>query len=125
MRRRKRWKRRWRKRRERRSNVPTLCALCGLSYARSRCRICGRPVCDDCMGESGVCKACAETLCELCRRNLAIGRCAVCGRLVCEECSVQLNPVIRVCRECYSKGLRPVYKPPARLALLVERMGLR
>ncbi len=102
-----------------------VCRVCGLSYATRVCRICGRPVCDGCIDEDGVCKACKETLCELCRRNLAIGRCAVCGRLVCEECSVQLNPVVRVCKECYSKGLRPTARPPRSLVLLVERMGLR
>ena len=102
-----------------------ICRICGLAYATARCRICGRPVCSGCIGEDGVCTACRETLCELCRRNLAIGRCAVCGRLVCEDCSVQITPVVRVCRECHAKGLRPPREPPEKLRLLVERMGLR
>ncbi len=29
----------------------------------------------------------------------------ICGRIVCRECSVELQPSIRVCNECYSKML--------------------
>jgi hypothetical protein len=33
----------------------------------------------------------------------AVGRCPFCGRLVCRECSVEIEPGVRVCRDCFQK----------------------
>ncbi len=81
-----------------------VCEICGARPASRRCPLCGRYVCDeDWDSERGVCILCSSSLCQVCGRRLAIATCAVCGRLVCEECSVQVTPVVRLCRECYRK----------------------
>ncbi len=101
-----------------------LCEVCGVRAATGSCRLCGRLVCDEC-GRDGLCISCAETLCEVCGKRLSIATCAVCGRRVCEECSVQLDPVVRVCVECWKRGKRPERSPPPALVRLVEERGLR
>ena len=102
----------------------SLCEVCGLRAATRVCRVCGRRVCSGCL-RGDVCLVCAETLCELCGERLSVSTCAVCGRRVCEECSVQLDPVVRVCLECWRAGRRPERRPPRSLVELVESRGLR
>ncbi len=97
------------------------CELCWRREAVGRCRICGRMVCGECLGKDGVCEACRSSLCQICGSKLAIGSCSVCGRLVCEDCSIQIDPVRRVCRECYSRGLKPASQPSRALALFTLR----
>ncbi len=99
-----------------------LCEVCWLRRPVARCKGCGRLVCEECMSEDGYCGVCRETMCELCGSRHAVSVCQVCGRRVCEECSVQLDPVVRVCIECYRRGLRPSRTPRRELVLLVERL---
>ena len=37
------------------------------------------------------------------RYRPAVGVCPFCGKLICYECSVELQPGIRVCLDCYKK----------------------
>lgn len=78
------------------------CEICGRP-AIAQCRLCGRNVCERHLVENGICVYCSETLCEICGERLAITTCPICGRRVCEKCSIQITPIVRVCRECYSK----------------------
>ena len=77
------------------------CEICGRD-AVAACRLCGRRVCrihyDE---ETGLCSICRESLCSLCGERLAVTTCSICGRLICRECSVEVEPGIRVCRECF------------------------
>lgn len=82
-----------------------LCEVCEVKEAVSRCRMCGRYVCEDHLGPDGLCSICREVLCEVCHQKLSVNKCLICGKLVCRSCSVELQPAIRVCRECYSKLL--------------------
>ena len=47
---------------------------------------------------------CRESLCMVCGERLSVARCDSCRRLVCIECSIQIDPVRRVCRECFASG---------------------
>ncbi|MCD6278361.1 MAG: hypothetical protein J7J11_01625 [Desulfurococcales archaeon] len=40
-------------------------------------------------------------MCSVCGQQLSVSRCIICGRLVCRNCSVELQPGIRVCINCY------------------------
>jgi hypothetical protein len=81
-----------------------LCEICGKREAKHKCPLCGRLVCDEDWDESkGVCILCSSTLCQVCGKRLAIASCAACGRLVCDECSIQINPVVRLCIDCYRR----------------------
>lgn len=84
-----------------------LCEVCGERPAVGSCRLCGRSVCSEHLSPSGLCSLCESSLCALCRERLSVASCEVCGRPVCEECSVQLTPVIRVCRECLARSGGP------------------
>ncbi len=93
--------RRSQEKRKPRARMKNRCEICG-SPASHVCPICGRSVCDrHWVGDK--CVICAETLCAICRTRLSIATCAICGRLVCEECSIQVTPVVRVCKECLEK----------------------
>ncbi len=91
-----------------------LCSICEEKEAKYRCRICGRPVCeDDYVAEKGICRVCEETLCEICGKYPSIGYCMVCGRMGCEDCLVQVSMVSYICIDCYRKergGSRHVFK---------------
>ncbi len=79
-----------------------LCEVCRRREARYVCRICGREVCGEHYDPArGICAICSETMCTVCGTRLAVDSCAVCGRLICRQCSVELQPGIRVCGNCY------------------------
>ena len=80
-----------------------LCEVCEVRPAVTRCRICGRWVCDKHIGKDGICSVCHDLMCQVCGRRLAVDACVVCGRLVCREDSVELQPGIRVCRFCWAR----------------------
>ncbi|MEM1600788.1 MAG: hypothetical protein QXY36_01595 [Sulfolobales archaeon] len=82
-----------------------LCEICEALEAVGQCRLCGRYVCSTHIGVDGICSICREALCRICYQRLSISSCLVCGRVVCRECSIELQPSIRVCRECYDKLL--------------------
>jgi hypothetical protein len=87
------------------------CEICG-APATHVCPICGRSVCDN-HWAGDKCVICAETLCAICGQRLAVAACAICGRPICEQCSVQITPVVRVCKECAVKyGIKPGVWPP-------------
>jgi len=82
--------------------VGRLCEICESEVAVGRCRICGRWACRRHL-RNGVCSVCRDLLCQVCGVRLSVDSCLICGRLVCRECSVELQPGIRVCRDCYSR----------------------
>ncbi|MCX8186052.1 MAG: hypothetical protein N3G48_02950 [Sulfolobales archaeon] len=82
-----------------------LCEVCEASNAVATCRLCGRNACANHIDSGGLCSICKETLCKLCSQRLSVSSCAICGRIICRECSVELQPAIRVCKECFSKIL--------------------
>lgn len=82
-----------------------LCEVCEVCEAVGRCRLCGRYVCGNHVDANGLCSVCRETLCSICHIRLSVGNCLICGRIICRECSVELQPSIRVCSECYDKIL--------------------
>ncbi len=80
-----------------------LCEICGERPSVGRCRICGREVCEEHL-VNGVCSVCRDLLIPFKGSLKApVGRCPFCGRLICRECSVELEPGIRVCLDCYRK----------------------
>ncbi len=82
-----------------------LCSICERKQAKYRCRICGRPVCEeDYILEEGICRVCKVTRCEICGKYPAIGYCMICGRIGCEDCLVQVSPVAYVCKDCIKEG---------------------
>jgi len=90
------------------SVIETLCEVCEADIAVGKCRICGRYACAKHLGNDGICSICREVMCEICNRRLSITTCLICGRLICKNCSVELQPAIRVCSECYNKLLTDV-----------------
>ncbi len=93
-----------------------LCEICG-SEAEYTCSMCGRRVCSRHYDRGkGLCAYCSSTLCQLCGERLAIAACPVCGRVVCDKCSVQLTPVVRLCRDCYTRLGASNWPPSALLA---------
>lgn len=82
-----------------------MCEICEEHNAISRCRICGRYACSYHVGSDGICVVCKETLCRICGTRLSVGICLICARIICRECAVELQPAIRLCRECYNKLL--------------------
>ncbi len=89
-----------------------LCEVCERKEALYRCRICGRYVCGDHLID-GVCVVCRDLTCKICHSRLAVDTCPFCGRIICRECSVELQPGIRVCKECFKKMNNYVRKFPA------------
>lgn len=81
----------------------SFCELCGGPGA-GRCKSCDRLVCSVHSGEGGLCVVCLDAQCSICRTSLSVGRCVACLRLVCVECSIQLDPVRRICKECWVRG---------------------
>ncbi len=82
------------------------CVICERKEAVHKCRLCGRPVCDDDYDQStGLCSVCTTTRCEICGKYPAIGYCMICGRVGCEDCLIQVTLVSYVCKECMRKGL--------------------
>ncbi len=72
-----------------------------------------------------MCTICRDSMCKRCGRRLSLAVCPVCGRTVCEECSVQVTPVVRVCRECvnaYRKLTVKLEDARWRLELLVKEV---
>ncbi len=82
--------------------MQVLCEVCERKPAVSRCRICGRAVCEDHISEDGVCAACIDLMCRVCNARLSVTSCIICGKPVCRECSLELEPGIRVCNPCGS-----------------------
>jgi len=89
-----------------------LCEVCEEREAVGRCNICGRWVCSKHLVE-GVCAICKDLMCSICGKQLSVSRCPICGRLICRNCSIELQPGIRVCRECYSNLSQVVSKHPS------------
>ncbi len=84
--------------------MDVVCEVCGAARASVRCPLCGRLVCEKHFDrEAGVCVVCRDLMCRVCGRRLSVDVCPLCGRLICRECSVELQPGIRVCRECFSR----------------------
>lgn len=114
----------------RRHSSTDRCEICGRE-AIATCRICGRRVCElHYDKETGLCSICRESLCSLCKERLAITTCSICGRLICRECSVEVEPGIRVCRECLAKyggtkhSLKRLLRRPLGMAA-ASRIALR
>ncbi len=81
----------------------SLCEVCWAAEAEHECGMCRRRVCrEHFKADAGICSICFENLCEVCGQRLAVDSCVVCGKLVCRRCSEDLQPGIRVCRECLS-----------------------
>ncbi len=84
-----------------------LCEICRDVGATATCRTCGRRVCARHYERGrGLCIVCTASLCAICGKRLSIARCQVCLRLVCAKCSMQVDPVRRVCLDCYRSGRR-------------------
>ena len=79
-----------------------ICEVCWSREAVGRCRICGRWACSDHL-INGMCAICRDLMCRLCNQRLAVTSCLICGKLICRNCSVELQPGIRVCSECYRR----------------------
>ena len=101
-----------------------LCRVCGVS-ANYRCKMCGLYFCNQHISSDRVCVLCSEALCKLCGKYYAISNCPVCGRIVCDQCSVQITPVVRVCRECYNRLGRPSVWPPKELVRRSSKYRLK
>ncbi len=80
------------------------CEICLNRESIASCRLCNRNVCNQHYTSNGLCSICSESLCSLCRKRLAITQCSICSKLVCEVCSRQVNPVVRICLQCYKGG---------------------
>jgi len=101
-----------------------LCEVCRKHRAEYVCGICGREVCGEHYDAArGICAVCSETMCSVCGTRLAVDSCVVCGRLVCRRCSVELQPGIRACGDCYRDLPRLVAEDPrlSYLARLLRR----
>ncbi|HIP85684.1 MAG TPA: hypothetical protein EYH17_03455 [Pyrodictium sp.] len=92
----------------------SLCRVCGMP-ADYKCKMCGFYFCKQHIGSDKICILCSEALCRLCGKYYAISNCPVCGRIVCDQCSVQITPVVRVCKECYNRLEKPSAWPPQEL----------
>ena len=92
------------------------CEICEVNEAIGRCRICGRWACSKHL-INGVCAVCRDLRCQVCGVRLSIDSCLICGRLVCRRCSVELQPGIRVCRNCY-RELNSILRKEPRLAYI-------
>ena len=95
-----------------------LCEVCEEREAVAKCNICGRWVCEKHL-EGNVCAICKELMCDVCGERLSVGRCPLCGRLICRRCSIELQPGIRVCRDCFSRLDEIVSRYPS-LAYLIR-----
>lgn len=82
-----------------------LCEVCEAEEAVGRCKLCGRYACSRHLDPDGICSICRETLCRICNQRLSVGMCLICTRVICKDCSVELQPGIRLCRECYDRLL--------------------
>lgn len=103
---------------------PAICDVCLAAPARYTCPVCGRSVCEnDWSGDA--CIVCSEARCRVCGVELAVASCNVCGSPVCESCSIQVNPVVRVCKQCSRKLNIAVEQWPPRSLVLAElrRLG--
>jgi len=69
--------------------------------AVAKCRLCGREVCKKHLGSRGYCVVCEDLMCRVCGERLSVTSCVYCGKLVCRECSIEVEPGIRACLDCY------------------------
>ncbi len=103
----------------------TFCEVCRRREARYVCRICSREVCGEHYDLTrGICAICSETMCAMCGTRLAVDSCAICGRLTCRQCSIELQPGIRVCGDCY-RGLPRLVGEDPRLSYLAKLLRRR
>jgi hypothetical protein len=97
-----------------------LCEVCEERPAVRRCRICGRYVCEKHVNEEGVCAVCEDLMCRICNARLSVTSCVICGRPVCRSCSVELEPGIRVCKQCVN-NLRILKEGGLKLGVFGDR----